>query len=228
MYLWFLTKIWIWKPCLINYYIGCKRFPIEYNCCHGWCYDNSFDRRNFSAWPKNINCSLQCRVNKFCLKRRKKKSRKKKKISRKLLGCFESLRKWKYTQSRNAGSFNAGCYNRDYHANVVQPGKKGSKMDKQMCGKIWLLPKTNEIKHVKNDITGCNLISESNNSTKVTVKFENKFILVQRNVYRKAPEDHWQWNKMGMQYGKRIHIPQPQDQKILHPISLLWTTAVFP
>jgi len=113
MYLWFLKKIWIWKPRVIDYYIGCKRFPIEYNCCHGWCYDNSFDRRNFSAWPKNINCSLQCRVNKFCLKRRKKKSRKKKKISRKLLGCFESLIKWKYTQSRNAGPFNAGCYNRE-------------------------------------------------------------------------------------------------------------------
>lgn len=68
--------------------------------------------------------------------KKKKKSRKKKKISRKLLGCFESLRKWKYTRSRNAGSFNAEWYNRDYHANVVQQGKKGSKMDKQMCGKI--------------------------------------------------------------------------------------------
>lgn len=79
MYLWFLTKIWIWKPRVIDYYIGCKRFPIEYNCCHGWCYDNSFDRRNLVHDLRTLTVPFNAGSTSSAWKEEKKRAERKRK-----------------------------------------------------------------------------------------------------------------------------------------------------
>lgn len=61
-YLWFLTKICIGKPSLINNYIRSSRFSVICNCGYRRCQDHPSDRLGFRTRIKNIKGSLYCRV----------------------------------------------------------------------------------------------------------------------------------------------------------------------
>ena len=66
-YLQLFTILWWRPPRLINYGFRYERLPIVCNCSYRRCQNNPFHRRGFGTWPKNIQCSLHCRFNQFCL-----------------------------------------------------------------------------------------------------------------------------------------------------------------
>lgn len=67
-YLMLLAQFLIRKPSLINYHFRGSRPTSMYNCSHRGCQHHSFDRWCFCTWLKNIQCSLQCRINQLWLK----------------------------------------------------------------------------------------------------------------------------------------------------------------